>query len=168
VNLGPISFRNWMSTDIQVREAPDSPVLFTVRKLATPWPWQWVSTLQVLDFKKRKVGYFKTKLFSFMGGFWLYDADDQQVAELKAKLSGAKPRLEFLDVEGRVLGHITSEVFDDAGQGKKKIKVVWGSPGLTITLDEDLRDHLPTKVLLLAATLAMELTGVGKQLVGKT
>jgi hypothetical protein len=165
LKLGPISFRDWMSVDIQVRESLESPVLFTVRKLATPMPWQLTSTIQVLDFHKEKIGHFKTKLFSFLGGFWLYDADGEKVAELKAQLSLKKPRLEFLDVEGRPLGHITSEIFDDGG--KKKFKVVWGSPGLTITLEDRVRDHLPTKVLLLAATLAMELTGVGTKLVGK-
>src|SRR5262245_11253663 len=59
LNLGPVRFRDWMATVIEVRESADGPVLFTVRKRANPWPWQLTSTIEVLDFRKKLIGSFK-------------------------------------------------------------------------------------------------------------
>jgi hypothetical protein len=154
IRLGPVSFRDWMSVDIEVRESHDGPVLFTIRKLASPMPWQLTSTIQVLDFRKRLIGSFKTKLFSFTGGFWLYDSDNEKIAELRGRFSLRKPRLDFLTTDGEPLGCITSE----------KKGGIFSVPGLTISLHDDVRDDLRMKVLLLAATMAMGLGGAGKKL----
>jgi hypothetical protein len=117
-------------------------------------PWQLSSTIQILDFRKELVGYFKTKLFSFTGGFWVYDADDEKVAELRGKLSLSSRHLDFISVEGHELGCITSV----------KKGGIWSTPGLAIALTDEARDDLKTKVLLLAATMAMGLGGAGAKL----
>jgi hypothetical protein len=154
IRLGPVSFRDWMSVDVDVRESADGPVLFTIRKLASPMPWQLTSTIQILDFRKRLVGYFKTKLFSFTGGFWLYDADNEKVAELRGKLLPSSRHLDFLSADGHELGCITS----------RKMGGLFSTPCLMIDLTDEARDDLRTKVLLLAATMAMGLGGAGLRL----
>src|SRR5262249_29670171 len=84
LNVGPIKFRSWMATRIDVRQSDDGPVLCGVRKLASMM--SLVSTAEVYDFRNELIGYFKGKIFSLMGGFWLYDANDEQVAEVQSKL----------------------------------------------------------------------------------
>jgi hypothetical protein len=155
--LGPIKFANWLTVDMEIREDAKGPVLFYIRKLATPMPWQLTSTLEILDFRKRRIGYFKTKLFSLMGGFWLYDDNDEQVAELKGKFSFTKPRLDFYDVEGEHLGDICMSIVDDQGKKKKGFKVIWGNIPMVMTMKEHIRDHIPTKILFLAATMATQI-----------
>jgi hypothetical protein len=154
IRLGPVSFRDWMSVDVEVRESADGPVLFTIRKLASPMPWHLTSTIQVLDFRKRLVGYFKTKLFSFTGGFWLYDAGNEKVAELRGKLLPSSRHLDFLSADGHELGCITS----------RKKGGLFSTPCLMIDLTDEAREDMRTKVLLLAATMAMGLGGAGLRL----
>ena len=58
-------FKNWMGTNIQVRDEEGGPILFTVRK-----PVQWfsfVTTIEIYDQFAKKIGYFQTKLFSLTG-----------------------------------------------------------------------------------------------------
>jgi hypothetical protein len=159
MNVGPIRFKDWMPTVIEVLEEENGPVLFSVRK-----PMQlfkFVTTIQVYDDQDEMIGYFRTKLFSFLGGFWVYDAHDEQVAEVKANLFSKKgPQILFQAADGRELARISSEALEGKG-----IQVVWGSPGITITMVEEMKDQNQVKVLLLATTLAMELTGVGAKLV---
>ena len=154
---GPIKFANWLTIDVEIREDPKGPVLFYIRKLANPMPWQLTSTLEILDFRKKRIGYFKTKLFSLTGGFWIYDDNDEQVAELKGKFSFTKPRLDFLDVEGELLGDICMSIVDDQGKKKKGFKIIWGNIPMVMTMKKHVRDHIPTKVLFLAATMATQL-----------
>ena len=165
-SLGPIRFANWFTVDMEIREEAGGPVLFTMRKLATPMPWQLTSTIEILDFRKRRIGYFKTKLFSLTGGFWLYDDEDKQVAELKGKFSFTKPRMDFLDAEGEHLGDICMSIVDDQGKKKKGFKIIWGAIPMVMTMNEDIRDHIPTKILFLAATMASQLATASSKGVG--
>jgi hypothetical protein len=158
VNVGPVRFKDWMATIIEVREEDDGPVLFTIRKPTQLF--SLVTTLQVLDDQGDMIGYFRTKLFSFFGGFWVYDAHDEKLAEVQAKFELKNPRILFKGKNGSELAHISSEVREAKG-----IKVVWGSPGLTVSMAEEMKEQTQIKVLLLATTLAMEMTGVGKKLV---
>ena len=155
--LGPIKFANWLTIDVEIREESRGPVLFYIRKLANPMPWQLTSTIEILDFRRRRIGYFKTKLFSLMGGFWLYDDNDEQVAELKGKFSFVKLRMDFDDVEGEHLGDICMSIVDDQGKKKKGFKMIWGAIPMVMTMKKHIRDHIPTKILFLAATMASQL-----------
>jgi uncharacterized protein YxjI len=158
LTLGPIRFKDWMATVVEVREKPDGPILFTVRKPMSLFSLVW--TVQIWNDKAEQMGYFQTKLFSLFGGFWVYDPRGEQVAEVKAQLKWkAGPRLLFLTADGRELGHISSELMEAKG-----FKVVWGSPGLTVTMTDEVKDDMTLKVIMLATTLAMELTGVGGRL----
>ena len=154
--VGPIKFANWLTVDMEIREDAKGPVLFYIRKLAAPMPWQLTSTLEILDFRKRRIGYFKTKLFSLTGGFWIYDDDDKQVAELKGKFSFTKPRMDFIDTEGEILGDVCMSIVDDKKK-KKGFQIIWGNIPMVMTMKEHVEDHIPTKVLFLAATMATQI-----------
>jgi len=155
--VGPVRFANWLTIDMEVREHPKGPVLFYMRKVATPMPWQLTSRIDILDFRKKLIGYMQTKLFSITGGFWIYDPKGKQIAELKGQFSLTKPRMDFLDADGEHLGDITAEVFDDQGKKKSGFKIIFGAMPMVMTMDKSVRDHIPTKVLFLAATMAKQL-----------
>ena len=158
IMLRALKFQSWLSTVIEVRESADGPVLFTVRKLAAIF--RLVNTVEIYDFRKEKIGYFKAKLFATVGGFWVYDADGEHVAEVKMKLAGGlsvsigkasmPAYVTFLLADGRKLGDISSE----KGKG---LKGLLSTKGKIIDLVPEMRDQVQLKVLLLAATLAMDL-----------
>jgi hypothetical protein len=160
LNVGPVRFKDWMATVVEVREEEDGPVLFTVRKPVQLF--KFVITVQIWDDQGEMIGYFRTKLFSLFGGFWVYDANDEQVAEVKSKITKKGPRIDFLAADGRELAYISSETMEAAKKGG--FSVVWGTAGLTVSMAEEMRDQTQMKVLLLATTLAMELTGAGTRL----
>ncbi len=148
------SIKPWLATVIEVREEDKGPILFTVRK-----PVQWfsfVTKIEIFNQFAEKIGYFQTKLFSLRGGFWVYDADDNQIAEVKPYF--LKSYIDFDSEDGRNLARISDEASE-----AKKVKFIWGAVGTTITMNEEVREHPNLKVLLLATTLAMELTGVAKR-----
>src|SRR4051812_6330612 len=72
-----------MSTTVEVRDAAEK-LIFSIFR-----PFRFFrSEVQVLDGQDKKIGYFKSKLFSVGGGFWVYDAADKQIAEVKGDWVG--------------------------------------------------------------------------------
>ena len=155
----------WLPMTIEVRETDDAPVIFRLYKPMSLF--KFICTVEIHDDRNVKIGYFRTKIFSFLGGFWVYDAEDQQVAEVQGKITFFKdiPKLRLLAEDGRELGYVTSEALEAVRE--RKAKLIWGIPGITVTMSDDVKNDLNTKVLLLGTTLAMEMTGVGKMLVSK-
>jgi uncharacterized protein YxjI len=62
----------------------------------------------------KRIGYFKSKLFSFGGGFLVFDLDHQKVADIKGDWKGWNFR--FLDADGKEIGLVTKKW---AGIGKE-------------------------------------------------
>jgi hypothetical protein len=148
--------RRFLPTAIEVRETDDGPVLFTVQK----WPGliSFLDTVEILDDQKQKIGHFKVKIFSLLGGFDVFDAENQEVAKVEARIT-PRPRLVFVATDGRELGHVSSEFAEAKG-----VKFVVGKVGLTVSMADEMKDDIQVKVLVLATTLAMELTGAGTRL----
>jgi uncharacterized protein YxjI len=96
----------------------------------------------------RPLGYFKTKLISIGAGFLVFDARDQQVAEVKGNWKGKEFR--FLNKSGREIGTITKKW---AGLGKE----LFSSADNYIISLTDLTEANPDVIaLLLAAGLAID------------
>jgi len=157
--------KHFMSTEIEVADLKEGPRLFVVRKLATFFafiraPLAFVSTVEICDDEGEMFCYFRSKLLSLGGGFWIYDAKDRKIAEGKATLS--PPSLGLKTVDGDVIGKITSEMYDMKPGQRVKLSIGLQIGAYVVTLAEDLEDPEDSKRLLLAAALAMELTGVGK------
>src|SRR5260221_12947598 len=73
-----------MSTTVEVREHPEGALVFVIKKPVALFR----SIVEVYDSQGEKLGYFKSKILSIGGGFWVYDKNDQQFAEVKGKWTG--------------------------------------------------------------------------------
>jgi hypothetical protein len=156
-NLG-----KWLPTTVEVREELDGPLLLAVRKINIPLlPW---TDIEIYDDQRQKLGYFRTKIFSLLGGFWLYDAEGKEVAEVKAKL-GMPPRYLFLSKDGRELGSVGNEAVTKAAETKKvQFTVTVGRQSLRLKVAPEMVNEPKIKALMLATVLAFEFTGVGDKL----
>ena len=95
-----------------------------------------------------KLGYFKSKLFSFGGGFWVYDMKDAKVAEIKGDWKGWNFR--FLDESGKELGLVTKKW---AGIGKE---LFTSADNYLISINDLGKEQAAYGALLLAAGIAID------------
>ena len=132
-----------MPTRIDVTESGSGRLVFTIRR--------GVSLLRtrvsILGASGEQLGYFKSKVFSLGGGFWVHNNEDQQVAEVKGDWKGWN--FKFLDASGREIGTVTKKW---AGIGKE---LFTSADNYVIALDEQSASPA-TCVLLLAAGLAID------------
>lgn len=103
------------------------------------------ANVSVVDGTGRPLGYFKSKLFSLGGGFWVMDTADRQVAEVKGDWKGWNFR--FLGPDGREIGTVTKKW---AGVGKE---LFTSADNYMISLPEVSPESAS---LLLAAGLAID------------
>lgn len=135
-----------MPTTVEVREAPDNAIVFTIRRGF----YILRSRVEVHDAQGGLVGYFKSKLVSLSGGFHVYDKNDQHFAELKGNLWGFNYRVLTPDhsVElGKVSkqwGGIAKELFTSADT-------------YCVEVSPDLAEQPIAKMLVLAAALATDM-----------
>jgi len=94
------------------------------------------------------LGYFKSKLFSFGGGFWVFDNADQKVAEVKGDWTGWN--FKFLSTGGAELGTVTKKW---AGFGKE---LFTSADNYMISLSDRAEGSSAASLLLLAAGLAID------------
>jgi DNA-directed RNA polymerase subunit RPC12/RpoP len=149
----------WLPTTVEIREEQEGPLLLAIRKINIPLlPW---TDVEIYDGQKQKLGHFRTKIFSLLGGFWLYDAEGKEVAEVKAKL-GMPPRYLFLSKDGRELGSVATEAMTKAAETKKmQVQVTLTTPPLRLKVAPEMAEQPRVKVLMLATALAFEFTGAG-------
>ena len=133
--------KHFLPTTVNVYEQEGQPPVFSIRKS----PSFLRSNVTVMDANGILVGRFKSKTFSIGTGFWVLDAQDQQVAEIKGDWKGWNFR--FLDSGGRELGTVTKKW---AGVGKE---LFTSADNYVIALS----DAAPSRaLLLLAAGLAID------------
>lgn len=108
--------KQMLPTTVEIHERDENgPVVLTIQRGFTFLR----ARVEVVDASGTLLGYFKSKLFSLGGGFYLYDAQDQQIAEVKGDWKGWNFR--FLgsgDVElgtvSKKWGGLTKEMFTSA------------------------------------------------------
>jgi uncharacterized protein YxjI len=133
-----------MSTTVEVRDAQEKLVFSIYR------PFRFFrSEVQVLDGQGTKLGYFQSKIFTIGGGFWVYDAKDKQVAEVKGDWVGWNFR--FLTPSGEEIGQVTKKW---AGIAKEFFT---SADNYIVSISDDLSDEPTAKCLLLAAALAIDI-----------
>jgi uncharacterized protein YxjI len=93
-----------LPTSVAIREGDevDGPVVLTIRR--------GVGLFRVpveVILNGRKVGTFKSKVFSLGGGFMVYDADGAQVADVSGDWKGWD--LKFTAMDGRSLGRVAKK-----------------------------------------------------------
>lgn len=95
-----------------------------------------------------QLGYFKSKVFSLGGGFFVYDHEDRQFAEVKGDWKGWN--FKVVTAEGQALGTVTKKW---AGLGKE---LFTSADTYVIALEPAAPDDEASKILLLAAGLAID------------
>jgi uncharacterized protein YxjI len=132
-----------LPTAINIYEAEGAPPVVSVRRGFTLLR----SKLQVIAGPKN-LGYFKSKLISIGGGFLVFDAKNQQVAEVKGDWKGWNFR--FLNKGGREIGTVTKKW---AGLGKE---LFTSADNYIISLNDPGATNPDTTALLLAAGLSID------------
>ena len=134
-----------MPTTVEVRDADHEQLAFSIYR-----PVQFFrQRVDVLDAEGQRVGYFKSKLLSIGGGFWVYDNHDQQVAEIKGSWTGWN--FQFLTPDGTEMGVVTKKW---AGLGKA---LFTSADNYIVAINEEMAEAENVKMLLLAAALAIDI-----------
>jgi uncharacterized protein YxjI len=135
-----------MPTRVEIREKPDDSLVFTISR---GW-YLFRSRVEVHDAQGALVGYFKSKILTWSGGFYVYDKNDQQFAEVKGNFIGFKYRM--LTPDGQVeLGHVSK-------QWKGLAREIFTSADTyMVETNDDLTEQPMAKMLVLAAALATDM-----------
>lgn len=132
-----------LPTHISVYDAANTKVL----SIAKPFSF-WRAKVQIFNEYDVSLGYFKSKILTIGGGFWVYDTSDNQVAEIKGNWVGWN--FKFLDSAGNELGYVTKKW---AGAVKE---IFTSADNYIIELNENIATNKDTAALLLAAGLAID------------
>jgi uncharacterized protein YxjI len=95
--------KHMMPTAINVYEVEGQPPVLSIRRGFTLLR----SKINVVSGDGRSLGYFKSKLISIGGGFFVYDHANQQVAQVKGNWKGWDFR--FLNKNGREIGTVSKK-----------------------------------------------------------
>jgi len=135
--------KNLMPTRVEVRD-DDGNLVFQITRGVVLFR----ARVEVLNADDQLIGYFKSKIFSLRGGFWVYDKKDRHFAEVKGNLIGFNYRI--LTPEGDELGKITKK------WGGLAKELFTSSDTYMVDTDEDLHDQPVAKMLVLASALAID------------
>lgn len=134
-----------LPTSVRFYEQGKDEPLFSIYR-----PFSFIrSTVQVLGAEGQVIGSFKSKMMSLGGGFWVYDAEDQQFAEVKGDWKGWN--FKFLTSDGEELGSVGKKW---AGMAKE---LFTSADNYVIGLNETARAKKNSNLLLLAAGLAIDI-----------
>lgn len=107
------------------------------------------SKVSVFDETGKEVGFFKSKLFSFGGGFTVHEPGGAQVADVKGNWKGWD--FKMLDMQGKELGVVNKQW---AGAMKE---IFTSADNYLIKLDDSITSNPGLAALLLAAGLAIDI-----------
>lgn len=134
-----------LPTTVNVYEQESMPPVLTLRKRH-----HWIRTsVMVHDAGGRLLGRFRSKLFSWGGGFHIFDANDQPIGEVKGDWKGWNFKL--LDSRGMEQGVVTKKW---AGIGRE---LFTNADRYMIALSDSVPVQADRVGLLLAAGLAVDI-----------
>ena len=136
--------KKMMPLTIEVREHPEESLVFYLRK---PVGFVW-ETVDVFDAEGHQLGYCKCKLLALGSGFWVYDKNGKQFAEVKGNWTGWEFR--FLTPDGHELGTISKK-----WSGLLQ-ELFTSADNYVVSIAQDLAEQPIAKMLLLAAALAID------------
>jgi len=129
---------------IAVREQPEAAPLFRIER-----GWTFLrATVYVVDAQEQRIGYFKSKLFTFNGGFYVFNMQDEQIAEVKG--SWKSWDFSFVSASGQELGVVTKKW---AGLGRELFTT---ADNYLISIHDMGKQQPASSALLLAAGLAID------------
>jgi uncharacterized protein YxjI len=133
-----------MPTKVEIRDEEDA-LVFQIKRGV----YFFRARVDVLNADGELIGYFKSKLFSFGGGFWVYDKKDKQFAEVKGNFIGFNYRI--ITPDGDELGKVTKK------WGGLAKEMFTSADTYMIDIDEDLHDQPVAKMLVLAAAISIDI-----------
>lgn len=135
-----------MSTSVEVREGgEDGPLVLRITRGFSLFR----SRVYVEDANGGQLGYFKSKILSLGGGFWVHDMEDNQFAEVKGDWKGWN--FKFVSPSGEEIGVVTKKW---AGIAKE---LFTSADTYMVSLDAKAADSRPATILMLAAALAIDI-----------
>jgi len=134
-----------LPTVVRVYEHEAAPAVISLRKK----PGLLHTTVVVTHATRGEIGRFKSKLFSFGGGFHVFDTSGRKVAEVKGDWKGWN--FKMLDDRGQELGVVTKKW---AGLGKE---LFTSADNYMIALNDQTSGKSDQSPLLLAAGLAIDI-----------
>lgn len=136
--------KRFLPLAVVVRERADGPALLRIER-----GWSFLrAKVHVIDAHDAPIGYFKSKLFALGGGFYVFNAQDVQVAEIKGNWKGWDFR--FLDGTGHEIGVVTKKW---AGLGRELFTT---ADNYLISIHDAGAAQAASSALLLAAGLAID------------
>jgi uncharacterized protein YxjI len=133
-----------LPTTVNVYQNGDEAPLFSIHRPTAFFR----SKVRVTGPGGQSLGHFKSKWFSFGGGFWVHDHTEQQIAEVKGDWKGWN--FKFL-ANGREIGTVTKQW---AGIGREMFT---SADNYMISIGDDSAGNSAASVLLLAAGLAIDI-----------
>ncbi len=137
--------KQFLPTSVHVYEGTATEPLLSIHRSATFLR----AKIRVTEAGGKEMGYFKSKLFSFGGGFYVFDPADQQVAEVKGDWKGWD--FQFLGKDGRLLGKVPKKW---AGIGRQFFT---SADNYVISLADESVANPAVATLLLAAGLSIDI-----------
>ncbi len=136
--------KNWLPTKVDI-EDHEGALVFSIRRNS----FLLQARVEVLNADGELIGYFKSKVFSLGGGFWIYDMKDRQFAEVKGNFIGFSYKI--LTPEGDELGKVSKKW---GGVAKEMFTT---ADTYMVSVAEDLTDQPVAKMLVLAAALSIDI-----------
>ncbi len=134
-----------LPTKVAVYEKGEPSPFFSIEK-----PFSWFrSKVGIYDRNGSYLGYFRSKLMTLGGGFFVFDTNERQIAEIKGDWKGWN--FKFLDNEGKELGVITKKW---AGIGRE---LFTSADNYIISINDMVEEGPEFSTLLLAAGLAIDI-----------
>jgi uncharacterized protein YxjI len=137
--------KSMLPTAVNIYESDGQPPVLSIQRGFTFLR----SKVRVVAGHGESLGYFKSKLLSLGGGFYVFDNADQQVAEVKGNWKGWDFR--FLSKSGREIGTVTKKW---AGLGKELFS---SADNYVISITDVAGAGQGASALLLAAGLAIDI-----------
>lgn len=136
--------KQMLPTTVEVRQGEEGPLLFKLHRGFTFFR----SKVDVIDGDGKRIGWFKSKILSLGGGFYVYDNQDQQLAEVSGDWKGFNYK--FTGPENRELGIVTKK------WGGVAKELFTSADTYMVSLTGASGAGPVAKILLLAAALAID------------
>ena len=134
-----------LPTSVEIKPSPESAPILTIKRGITLIQ----SKVMVYDGAGNAIGYFKSKFFSIGGGFYIFDMNNNKVAEIKGDWKGWN--FQLLTMDGAEIGTITKKW---AGIGKE---LFTSADNYMIAINDAYAGNQSLIALLLAAGLAIDI-----------
>jgi uncharacterized protein YxjI len=134
-----------LPTSVEIKPSLEAAPILTIKRGFTLIQ----SKIMVHDGAGKSIGYFKSKFFSLGGGFFIFDTNNNKVAEIKGDWKGWN--FQLLTMEGKEIGAITRKW---AGIGKE---LFTSADNYIISINDAYAGNQSLMALLLAAGLAIDI-----------